>query len=397
VTGTLLANDNKIIFLVFDGLGDIPNPDRASMTPLEAARKPNMDRLAVERGSLGRTIPVATGITPGSGPGHLSLFGYDPLQFEIGRGILEVLGLDMDIGLQDIAARGNFATVRDGIVVDRRAGRVETEVTKRLCEKMSKEIPEIDGVGVHIKPGVSHRFGIIFRGEDLSDEMEDADPHKEQMPFVWVAPRSPSAQATARAVNAFMKRAQEVLRAEGAANAVLLRGFSKRPDIPPFPERYRMAALAIATYPMYRGMAKVLGMSVEKVPHSYEEMVSVLKEHYGGYQFFFMHVKETDVAGEDGNFDEKTKAIEAFDRVLPDICALGPSVLVVTGDHSTPCPLKGHSWHPVPLLVASMTGETDGLPFCEKNCLKGSLGTIYAKELMTLALAYGSKLDKYGA
>ena len=397
MTGTLLANDNKIIFLVFDGLGDIPNPDRASMTPLEAARKPNMDRLAVKRGSLGRTIPVGTGITPGSGPGHLSLFGYDPLQFEIGRGILEVLGLDMDIGPKDIAARGNFATVRDGIVVDRRAGRVETEVTKRLCEKMSKEIPEVDGVSVHIKPGVSHRFGIIFRGEGLSDEMEDADPHKEQMPFVWAAPSSPSAQATARVVNAFMKRAQEVLKTEGAANAVLLRGFSKRPDIPPFPERYRMAALAIATYPMYRGLAKVLGMSVEKVPRSYEEMVTVLKEHYGGYQFFFMHVKETDVAGEDGNFDEKTKAIEAFDRVLPDICALGPKVLVVTGDHSTPCPLKGHSWHPVPLLVASMTGETDGLPFYEKNCLKGSLGTIYAKELMTLALAYGSKLDKYGA
>ncbi len=397
MTGTVLSNDNKVIFLVFDGLGDIPNPDHSHLTPLEAAKKPNMDRLAVERGSLGRTIPVGIGVTPGSGPGHLSLFGYDPSSVEIGRGILEVLGLDMDLGPNDVAARGNFATVRDGIVVDRRAGRVETAITRRLCEKMSNEIPEIEGIAVKIEPGVSHRFGVIFSGEGLSDEMEDADPHKEQKAFAFAEPKSASAKATARIVNTFLEKAQEVLKAEGKANAVLLRGFSKRPDITLFPEKYRMASLAIATYPMYRGLAKVLGMSVEKVPRDYDDMIAVLKEHYGSYQFFFMHVKETDVAGEDGNFEEKTKAIEQFDRVLPDICALDPTVLVITGDHSTPCPLKGHSWHPVPLLIAGRTGETDGLPFHEKNCLKGSLGTIYAKELMTLALAYGSKLDKYGA
>ncbi|MGA3173006.1 MAG: 2,3-bisphosphoglycerate-independent phosphoglycerate mutase [Syntrophorhabdales bacterium] len=397
MTAGVLANDNKIVFLVLDGLGDVPHPGHSFLTPLEAAIKPNIDRLAVESGVLGRTIPVGIGITPGSGPGHLSLFGYDPLRYEIGRGILEVLGLDMDMAAGDIAARGNFATVQDGIVVDRRAGRIETSRTRRLCEEMSRSIPEIDGVKVVIKAGVSHRFGIIFKGEGLSDELEDADPHKEHMPFVWAAPKSPTAERTARIINAYMERVMDLLKAEGAANGVLLRGFSQSPDIPPFPEKYRMDSLAVATYPMYRGLAKVLGMKVEKEPADYGEMISILREHYDRYQFFFMHIKETDVAGEDGNFEEKTRAIEIVDRIVPDIWALAPRVLVVTGDHSTPCMLKGHSWHPVPLLIATNMGETDAKPFHERNCLKGSLGTIYAKELMTLALAYGSKLDKYGA
>jgi 2,3-bisphosphoglycerate-independent phosphoglycerate mutase len=393
----ILANDNKIIFLVLDGLGDIPDPAHSFMTPLEAAKKPNMDRLAVEKGVLGRTIPVGVGITPGSGPGHLSLFGYDPARYEIGRGILEALGLNMDLEPNDVAARGNFCTVKDGIVTDRRAGRIETSVGERLCERISRAVPSIDGVKVLIKPGFSHRFGVIFRGEGLSDELEDADPHKEGKPLALAAPKTPAAERTAAVVNTFIKKAMDVLGEEPVANGVLLRGFSKNPDIPQFPEKYRMDSLAITTYPMYRGIARVLGMKVEKEPADYKEMVSILKEHYDRYQFFFLHVKETDVAGEDGNFKEKTRAIEFVDTIVPDIASLKPRVLVVTGDHSTPCPLKGHSWHPVPLLIVADTGERDGISFHEKNCLKGSIGTIYAKELMTLALAYGAKLDKYGA
>ena len=393
----ILSNDNKIIFLILDGLGDIPDPAHSHRTPLEAANKPNIDSLSVERGVLGRTIPVGVGITPGSGPGHLSLFGYDPEEYEIGRGILEVLGLNMDIRAGDVTARGNFCTVRENVIIDRRAGRIETALGQELCARLSKAIPTIDGVEVTIKPGVSHRFGIVFHGEGLSDEIEDADPHKDGRPLVLPVPKVPQAEKTASIIGSFMKKAVEVLKGEPVANGILLRGFSKRPDIPLFPERYRMESLAITTYPMYRGIAKLIGMKVEREPRDYGEMVSILRDHYGKYQFFFMHIKETDVAGEDGNFKAKVEAIEGVDKIVPDIYALKPKVLVITGDHSTPCALKGHSWHPVPFLIVADTGERDGITFHEKNCLRGSGGTIYAKELMTLAMAYGLKLDKFGA
>jgi 2,3-bisphosphoglycerate-independent phosphoglycerate mutase len=393
----VLSNDTKIVFLVLDGVGDIPNPNHSLMTPLQAAQKPHMDRLAVERGVLGRTIPVDIGITPGSGPGHLGLFGYEPKEYEIGRGILEVLGLNMDIAPGDVTARGNFCTVKDSIVTDRRAGRIETSLGEKLCALLSDAIPSIDGVRVTIKPGISHRFGIVFSGEGLSDALEDADPHKDGRPLTFTEPKGPSAERTASIVNGFIRRAGDVLRDEPKANGILLRGFSMRPDIPTFSDRYRMNALALTTYPMYRGIAKVLGMKVEKEPADYDDMVSILREHYDKYQFFFLHVKETDVAGEDGDFPAKVKAIEMADKIVPAICDLKPKVLVITGDHSTPCALKGHSWHPVPLLIIGDTGETDGIPFFEKNCVRGSVGTIYAKELMTLAMAYGSKLDKFGA
>ncbi len=393
----LLSNDNKVIFLILDGLGDIPNPAFDLKTPLEAARKPNIDGLAVRSSVLGRIIPVDTGITPGSGPGHLSLFGYDPVVHEIGRGVLEVLGLNMDLRDGDLAARANFCTLREGVVTDRRAGRIPTEETERLCAMISASVKEVEGVQVIIKPGKSHRFAVIFRGAGLSDRLTDADPHKDNKPFVYTSAKAPDADLAARVVNGFMDRVRDLLKAEPVANGALLRGFSQKPDIMPFTEKYRMKALAIATYPMYRGIAKVLGMDVKDEPANYEEAVAILKKHYSDYQFFFFHVKETDLAGEDGNFEEKVKAIEYVDRIVPEIAGLNPQALVITGDHSTPCPLKGHSWHAVPLLLVTKTGETDGLAFYEKNCISGSVGTIYSKELMSLALAHGGRLDKYGA
>lgn len=393
----ILSNNSKIVFLILDGVGDIPNPGYSYMTPLEAAVKPNMDRLAMEQGILGRIIPVDVGITPGSGPGHLSLFGYDPRQWEIGRGILEVLGLNMDLQAHDLAARGNFCTVKDGIVVDRRAGRIPTSETERLCRKIKASLPSVDGVEVIIEPGKSHRFAVLFRGEGLRDELEDADPHKEGKPYVYVTAKTEQAKQTATTVNLFIQKVTELLKDEPKANSILLRGFSRRPDIPPFSDRYKMKALAITTYPMYRGIAKVLGMHAAREPKTYQEMIAVLKDEWENYQFFFLHVKETDVAGEDGNFPEKVRVLEEVDKVIPDLYATNPQVLVITGDHSTPCPLKGHSWHPVPLLVVTKTGERDGLPFHERNCLKGSIGTIFSKDLMSLALAHALKLDKYGA
>lgn len=393
----LLSNDNKVIFLVLDGLGDIPNPAFSLKTPLEAARKPNIDGFAAKSGILGRIIPVDTGVTPGSGPGHLSLFGYDPVVHEIGRGVLEVLGLNMDLRDGDLAARANFCTIKDGLVTDRRAGRIPTEETERLCAAISASVKEVEGIEVIIKPGKSHRFAVIFRGAGLSDKLTDADPHKDNKPFVYTGAKTADAELAARVINGFIDRVTDLLKAEPVANGALLRGFSQKPDIKPFTAKYRMKALAIATYPMYRGIAKVLGMDVKEEPGSYEEAVAILKKNYNDYQFFFFHVKETDLAGEDGNFEEKVKAIEVVDKIVPEIAGLNPHALVVTGDHSTPCPLKGHSWHPVPLLIVTKTGETDGLAFHEKNCIAGSVGTIYSKELMALALAHGGRLDKYGA
>jgi len=397
INDLILTNNSKIIFLILDGLGDIPNPEHSYKTPLEAADKPNIDGLSLKAGVLGRIMPVDIGVTPGSGPGHLSLFGYDPVQCEIGRGVLEVLGLNMDLQAGDLAARANFCTVKEGIVTDRRAGRIPTTETVRLCEMLSKAIPEVEGAKVIIKPGKSHRFAIIFRAKGLSDKLTDADPHKDNKPFTYTTPKEKEADLASRAVNAFMKRASEVLKDEKVANGVLLRGFSVKPDITPFSVNYRLNALAIATYPMYRGIAKVLGMDVKEEPKDYGEMVSVLKGNYDSYQFFFMHIKETDLAGEDGNFPAKVKAIEDVDKILPGILSLDPQVLVITGDHSTPCPMKGHSWHPVPLLMITKTGESDRMAFHERNCTAGSIGTIYSKQLMALALAHALKLDKYGA
>jgi 2,3-bisphosphoglycerate-independent phosphoglycerate mutase len=397
INDLILANNNKIIFLVLDGLGDIPNPEYAYQTPLEAANKPNMDGLSLKAGVLGRIMPVDVGVTPGSGPGHLSLFGYDPVQCEIGRGVLEVLGLNMDLQDGDLAARANFCTVKEGIVADRRAGRIETSQTERLCALLAKAIPEVEGIKVVIKPGKSHRFALIFRGRGLSDKVTDADPHKDNKPFTFTTPKSKEAELTSKVINDFMARALEVLKDEKIANGVLLRGFSVKPDITPFSMNYKLNALAIATYPMYRGIAKVLGMDVKEEPKDYGEMVKVLKENYGSYQFFFMHIKETDLAGEDGNFPAKREAIENVDKILPEIYSLDPQVLVITGDHSTPCPMKGHSWHPVPLLIVTKTGESDRMAFHERNCTTGSIGTIYSKQLMSLVLAHALKLDKYGA
>ena len=393
----ILANDNKIIFLILDGLGDIPTPAFGYQTPLEAARKPNIDDLAQKRGVLGRIIPVDIGVTPGSGPGHLSLFGYDPVTSEIGRGVLEVLGLDMDLQDGDLAARANFCTIREGLVTDRRAGRIPTEETERLCALITEKVPEVEGVRIIIKPGKSHRFALILRGKGLSGKLSDADPHKDNKPFVYAMAKAKEADFAAQVVNTFMRKVLDLLKGEKVANGALLRGFSEKPDVTPFSTKYRMKALAIATYPMYRGIAKVLGMDVKHEPKDYDESLKILKDNYNDYQFFFFHMKETDLAGEDGNFPEKVRAIENADKIVPELMGLNPQVLVITGDHSTPCLFKGHSWHPVPLMLATGTGESDVKAFHEKNCILGSIGTIYSKQLMSLALAHAMKLDKYGA
>lgn len=385
----------KIVLLVMDGVGDIPAEN--GKTPLQAARKPNLDRLAKES-DLGQTIPVMHGITPGSGPGHLALFGYDPVKYQIGRGILEALGSDVPVGEKDVVARANFATIRENIVVDRRAGRPSTEESSKVVEKLAKAIQSIEDVKVSFYPGKEHRFVVKLTGEGLDDRLSDADPQKEGKPFVYTQALVKEAEKTARIVNKLLDEIRRVLSDEPKMNCALMRGFSKYPKLPQFPEVYKLKAAAIATYPMYRGIAKLIGMQIVQTGNTVKEEFETLKRVWNDYDFFYVHVKKTDSYGEDGKYEEKVHVIEEVDEVLPTLLELKPDVLVVTGDHSTPVALKAHSWHPVPLMIHSRyTRRGLSNAFDEFECARGSLGTIYAVDVMGLVLAHALRLEKFGA
>ncbi|WP_036224270.1 2,3-bisphosphoglycerate-independent phosphoglycerate mutase [Mesoaciditoga lauensis] len=401
VSKLVVKNDTKILMLIMDGLGGAP--ELGGMTELEAANTPNMDALA-KASDLGQSVPVIPGITPGSGPGHLGLFGYDSIQYQIGRGILEALGIGLEVSEKDVVARGNFATFKDGIVVDRRAGRPATEENVKVCEKINATIKEINGVKVQVFPGKEHRFVLKLTGDGLDDKLTDADPQRAGEPVMYAEALDENSKKTAEVVNEFIKRVAELLRDEEKISGCLLRGFSKYPSLPQFPEVYKLRSAAIATYPMYKGLAKLVGMDVLDVPSKEEEMdmikaeIKVLKDNYDKYDFFYFHVKHTDSFGEDANFEAKVNVIEVVDQVLPEILAMKFDAVAITGDHSTPALVGGHSWHPVPLLVHSKYSRY-GLSssFNEKECARGSLGTIEARDLMTLLLANSMRLEKYGA
>lgn len=403
----IVKNDTKIVFLVLDGLGGLPvntNSDKRGLydpTELEAADTPNLDALA-KISACGLHVPVAMGITPGSGPGHLALFGYDPMEFQIGRGILEALGLGLGVKNTDIALRCNYATQENGIIKDRRAGRIPTAENKKLTERLQKEITEIDGAKLIFGSGMEHRFAVLFRfPEPLkpgSGAITDTDPQKEgKKPFAPI-PSTPEAEKAARVAEKLISRASEILKAEEKANYILLRGFSEMPQMPSFDEAYGLRALAIATYPMYRGVARLIGMQSPDLKGGLKEEVEFLGTNYDKYDFFFMHVKKVDSYGEDGNFEGKAQRIEEVDRIIPEILKLNPDVLVVTGDHSTPSVLKAHSWHPVPVLLKSpyVLGGLSSA-FSERECRKGELGIFPTVNLMPLALANCSRLKKFGA
>ena len=401
VSKLTIRNDSKILMLIMDGLGGAP--EIGGKTELEAANTPNMDMLA-SASDLGQTVPVIPGITPGSGPGHLGLFGYDPVKYQIGRGILEALGIGLEVSNKDVVARGNFATIRDGIIVDRRAGRPATEENVKVCKLINSKISEIDGVKVRVFPGKEHRFVLKLTGDGLDDKLTDADPQHDNEPIEYAKALSDSSKKTAKVVNEFMDRVIDLLKNEDKISGCLLRGFSGYPDLPLFPEVYKIKSAAIATYPMYRGLAKLVGMDVLEVPNAEGEMetlkaeIKVLKDNYDKYDFFYFHVKHTDSYGEDSNFMAKVNVIETVDEVIPEIMSLKPDVIVITGDHSTPALVGGHSWHPVPFLMHSKYSRY-GLSssFNEKECARGSLGTVEARDLMTLLLANAMRLEKYGA
>ena len=388
------TTESKIVLIVLDGVVGLPVDGK---TELETARNPNLDELA-KRGVCGVSDPVLMGITPGSGPAHLALFGYDPLRYQLGRGILEALGSGVEVGRNDLVARGNFATVRGGLVVDRRAGRIPTEENVRICGHLNARLPQHDGVEVRVFPGKEHRFVGRFTAEGLADALSDADPQKEGKPPIPTAPLAPEAVKASAIVNRFIDDVAHVLAGEAKANAALLRGFSKFPSIPTMQELFKVRPAAIANDPRYKGLAKLLGMEVMDAGSETKDLLDALEKNWANHDFFYIHYKKTDSAGEDGNFAAKVAAIEAFDPFVPRLLALKPGVLVVTSDHSTPAVLKGHSWHPNPFVLVSSTAGTDDVQsFAERACAKGILGRFRSISAMPLMLAHALKLKKYGA
>ncbi len=387
---------SKIVLLVMDGVGGLPHHE-TGRTELETAHRPNLNGVAND-GICGVAYTVSPGITPGSAPGHLALFGYDPREYDIGRGIVEALGLDIEVNAGDVVARGNFCTVDEhGRISDRRAGRLPSETTVELCALLNDEI-RATGAAITFFPGKEHRFVVRFRGEGLSAQVADTDPQHEGLEPLKAQALDESAEATSNLINDVIRQAREVLSVKQPANMVLLRGFSQHPDFPSLPDVFHLTPACIAVYPMYRGVARVVGMDILPSGDTLHDQVEVLTQNWDSYDYFFIHYKTTDGRGEDGDFDAKVQAVEEFDAIIPSILALNPDVLIVTADHSTPAALAMHSWHPVPVALRARYCRRDSVQeFSEQACLAGGLGHIHAAELMPLAMANALKLNKYGA
>lgn len=387
--------DTKIVLFVMDGLGGLPHPE-TGRTELETSYTPHLDMLARES-ACGFTVPVGPGITPGSGPGHLALFGYDPFVYNIGRGVLEAVGIDFDLQPADVAARGNFCSVDSaGRIVDRRAGRISTEESTRLVEGLRSV--RVDGVQAFVEPVREHRFVFVLRGDGLSDAVADTDPQKERAEAVAPRATSPEGETTAALVTKWVEGAKRYLADKAPANMALLRGFAKRPDWPSMAEVFKLRPAAVAHYPMYRGLAKLVGMEALPVGPSLDDSIATLRENWGRFDFFFVHYKYTDTAGEDGDFDRKVAKFQEVDTAIKPLIEMEPDVLMIAGDHSSPALMAGHSWHPVPFILRAKNIRADecGM-FSETELQRGSLGTFPAKEALPLAMAHAGRFKKYGA
>ncbi len=393
----VIKNDAKMVFLIMDGLGGLPMDGRPG-TELETAKTPNLDALA-RGGVCGLLDPIAPGITPGSGPAHFALFGYDPVSTNVGRGLLSAAGLDFPITERDLCMRVNFATMDAwGQITDRRAGRIDTETNERLCRKLKEGIRPAPGTELFFATEKEHRALIVLRGDNLHEEITETDPQQTGLPPIPPRALVPEAEFTSGLLTDLLAQAKMVLADEPKANMLLLRGYARYHRFKSMSERFGLSPVAIASYPMYRGIARLLGMTVHTPTSSLEEEIAALETTWPDYDFFFVHVKPTDSRGEDGKFDEKVKVIETVDALLPRITALHPDVLVVTGDHSTPAALAAHSWHPVPVLLAAKTCRPDRVEhFGEGDCLFGGLGRMPTSSLMTVALAHAGRLTKFGA
>ncbi|MBA2346628.1 MAG: 2,3-bisphosphoglycerate-independent phosphoglycerate mutase [Rubrobacter sp.] len=392
-----VKTDSKIVLLVLDGLGGLPM-EAGGQTELEAANTPNLDSLAATS-DLGLSRPVTAGVSPGSGPGHLGLFGYDPLRFQVGRGVLSALGVGFELGESDLAARVNFATLDDsGRISDRRAGRIPSEKGEGLVKLLNDNL-EIEGVETFVMHEKEYRAVAVFRGEGLSGDLADSDPQRTGLEPLAVKPTedSPETEKSAKIANAFVQQANDILAYQHPANTVLVRGFGMHPALPSFDEAYKLGAAAIASYPMYKGLARLAGMELQKEGEGIVGEFETLKKSWGGHDFFFVHVKPTDAAGEDGDFERKAKVIEEVDALIPDLLDLGPDALAITGDHATPARLKSHSWHGVPFLLHSQYTLPTAEAFGERACAGGSLGVFPAEEIMGLLMGHALKLNRFGA
>lgn len=389
--------DTKIVLLVLDGLGGLPRV-AGGLTELETAQTPNLDKLALE-GALGQTIPIKTGVTPGSGPAHLALFGFDPLIHEVGRGVFSAAGIGLNVGAGDIAARGNFCTLdSEGKITDRRAGRIPNDESKPIIERLQGV--QIPGVKIDVRQVKEYRFAIVMRGEGLNPSLKDTDPQKTGVRPFPVIPTKPEAEKTAAFFNQWIAEARKAIASEPKANGLTLRGFATDPGLESYQDAYGLRAACIAVYPMYKGVSRLVGMDTIPFEGEYpEDEFAAAGKVWNDYDFFFIHIKKTDSMGEDGNFDGKVDIIEGVDRAIPKLLALKPDVLIITGDHSTPAVMKSHSWHPVPLLL-----WTNGIHmpdsqthFGERACAQGGIGSIPATEVMLLALGHAGRIAKYGA
>lgn len=392
----IVPAETRIAMLIMDGLGGLPL-EPGGRTELETAATPHLDALAAQS-ALGFTQPAGPGVTVGSGPGHLAIFGYDPIRYEIGRGALEALGVDFELGPDDVAARGNFCTVdAAGVLTDRRAGRLPTAASRELVARL--RAIRLDGAECFLEPVKEHRFAFVLRGAGLSDALSDSDPQQVGVPPLPVRPLAPGAERTAALVNRFIAAAGERLADQHPANSVMLRGFARFPAVPQFAARYGLHAAAIAVNGMYRGVARLVGMTVLDVPGvTVADEFAALERHWSDFDFFYLHVKGTDTAGEKGDFAGKVAAIEGVDSLLPRLLALRPDVIIVGGDHSSPAVLRSHSWHPVPTLLYARHVRADNIAeFGERACSRGSLGVVPATHIMPLALAHAGRIAKYGA
>ena len=392
----IVPSEAKIVLLVMDGLGGLPH-EPGGKTELETAFTPHLDALAA-KSDLGLSQPAGPGITVGSGPGHQAIFGYDPFQFEIGRGALEALGVDFNLRPNDVAARGNFCTVDDeGIITDRRAGRLPTDLSREMAAILLTI--KVDGVEFFIEPIKEHRFAFVMRGDGLSPALSVTDPLKVGLRDLPVEALNPESEKAARSVNEFIKQARNLLADKSPANMILLRGFAQLPDLPQYPEYFGLNPAAIANNGMYKGVSRLAGMTVLDVPEdTILSEFDTLEKYWNEYDYFFIHVKNTDTCGADGDFEGKVQTIEEVDQLIPRLMALNPDVVIVSGDHSTPAVMKSHSWHPVPLLLCSKFVRPDGVTeFGERACAKGNLGIVKASDVILLALANAGRIKKYGA
>ncbi len=393
----LLKNNSKVVFLIMDGLGGTPMPG-GEKTELETAKTPNLDKYATE-GICGLLDPIYPGFTPGSGPAHLALFGYDPVEFNIGRGVLSALGVDFELTNRDVAARLNFCTLDEkGNVADRRAGRIPTDVNEKLCEKIRNQVKLPTEVELFIETESEHRAVLVLRGDELGGLINDTDPQETGVPPLDPKGEDANSQKTVKYIEDFLNQVRKILKDDHPANFILARGFAKHEPFPSMEERYGLRSLAIAQYPMYRGLARLVGMTVPEVPETFEDMWQQFKDNYNDFDFFFLHFKKTDSYGEDGNFDAKVKIIEKVDEWSQQLGELNPDVLVVTGDHSTPALLKTHSWHPVPALLHSQYARPDQVSqFGERFCREGYIGRMPMKNILLIAMANAARFKKFGA